>query len=150
MFVSCVKCEIDLQLLKEPEFDPIDLLQHSGGHKRKRVDEDAKKYLTVTAVQAGRSHSGSQIAHVTQTCGESSTRTWEHDWLKEQITASRRSLTVTGVFGETEDASKNGKPAEETILFFFDDRAAMQAAAGVPKVLFSVVLLCLAPGSNQT
>ena len=118
-----------------PVTDPRDLAREfADSRKRKRVDEDVKQYAISTAANVGHAPSSTQCLRGLGGPHCSVAHKWEASNLAEVLTAAKRVMECDGPVACAEDASHNGKPAEETELYFYEDMLANYAVVGQPKV----------------
>jgi hypothetical protein len=97
--------------------DPPGARAETAGN-RTRIDEDYKHKVIESLPKQSRVHGGSQYLRATGDADERSARTWEYNYLREYFTAMRFTWKMTQVFHTTQDAARNGNPAEDTSLYF--------------------------------
>ena len=100
-------------------------LEHlkTGSGKRRRIDRDFKLFAARQQVSSGTVHNAGQYLRVATDVSDRSGRHWEHEVACSQWLCQKRLFTCGGVCGMTEDAARNGRPAEDTTVFLFWDGA---------------------------
>ena len=130
-----VACCIDTSMPDLTLSDDIRTVSHlSGSSKRRRIDEDFKEVISVGLTFKKKCHSGSQFLHVASDIDERLARNWETRAVANELAACRRSVTCLGVTFVLEDASRNGKPAEDTQIYMLWDAKVNLGAVLPPMV----------------
>ena len=99
-----------------------DYLRGAKG-KRRRVDEDFKDLVVCVLPKQTRTRSAFTFLKSQCEVSPSVTAAWEQEYAAQQLCATRRSLTCSGVVSVQEDASKTGAPKEDTQLHLLWDAA---------------------------
>ena len=131
-------CEtIDAKILGKFVGDDPRALGHlsASSGKRRRIGLEYKKYVATEAIKNKVAHNAGQLLRVSDnTVAPQSGRQWEEDETKAQLVANRRVLTLKGISCVMEDASRSGKPSENTTHFICVDLDADVAAYLPPMV----------------
>ena len=97
-----------------------------GNLKRKRVDEDQKRYRMTTMVQKGMASSSSSAVRADP---DNQHRSLASQWCKQHVSRSLASMwsffhdqVVRGVHSIASDATRLGNPAEDTVAFAYWSR----------------------------
>jgi hypothetical protein len=121
------------------DFDPKDfneLVDRSA--KKMRLDEDFRRHVTVDMFRSRATRStGGALRHWTKV-DPSTGRHWERQYVLQNFFANRRLLKFKNVCSICEDGSKQGRPREETLLFFMWDADANLATSSAPQVTWQI------------
>ena len=109
-----------LENLAVLQFRPVsDHLSRFGiGAKRCRIDEDYKYTCSIEKVATGKVKAVTQALRGKDGLAESNGRSWEEQQLLEQHSANMLEFETPGDFYVVEDASRVGRAAEDTTIYF--------------------------------
>lgn len=88
-----------------------------GGQKRRRVDEDLRKQVSVDVVRAKRVASGASWCKATGFLSEQLGNTFDNRSCREYLAAGRACMPTAKIFSIAFDASRIGQPAVDANMF---------------------------------
>ena len=106
--------------------------------KRKRYDEDYKEFVKTGLVKFERARNLPQLARATGHASEKTVMNWRNARVAELLAEGWRSFDSCRMLGCVFDASRIGNPAEDVVVFAFEDAFAKTENAaiwGAPMVL---------------
>jgi hypothetical protein len=116
------------------EATPQGLLElASGCRKRRRVDEDFKRHITETMFRNRQARSTGSVLRHFLPVDASTGRQWEKAYVLQHFFANKNLMTCKSVTCVAEDGSKQGRPCEETLLFFVWDAEKDLATIAAPQ-----------------
>jgi hypothetical protein len=114
--------------------DVRNLAHVAGPSKRRRIDEDFRQLVGTGLLMQKKVRCGSQFLRAATPIDERCARWWELESVCQDLAVNRRTLTCQGVTMIMEDASRNGRPAEETMVYLLWD-AKQRLASALPNMV---------------